>query len=107
MHVRTCYSLEVTGSQLATGVLRNACERHAGTVSSAGACCALGALGDPPPTLDSAGRCCAGTLDACGICGGSGRSVNLSGACCQARPTLPPLLPPSPRTYYMCQNRQQ
>ncbi len=33
-------------------------------------------------TLDAAGQCCAGTLDACGACNGNGTVTDIAGACC-------------------------
>ena len=42
----------------------------------AGECCAAG------EALDAEGRCCAGKLDMCGICGGATRYVDIQGVCC-------------------------
>lgn len=48
-----------------------------------GACCeAAAGLG---VTLDRNGQCCAGRLDACGVCNGSGAAVDVAGACCSDR----------------------
>ena len=33
-------------------------------------------------TLDAAGQCCAGALDACGACDGNGTATDIAGACC-------------------------
>ena len=44
----------------------------AGVVSELGLCCAA-QQGGRNVTLDGAGRCCAaGSIDACGVCGGTG-----------------------------------
>jgi len=33
--------------------------------------------------LDSAGECCStGKLDACGVCGGTGKYMDVAGTCC-------------------------
>eukprot|EP00884_Botryococcus_braunii_P021230 jgi/Botrbrau1/7791/Bobra.0159s0219.1 len=48
---------------------------------SSGACCASAAAA-VGASLDAAGKCCEGVVDACGVCGGSARTVDFTGACC-------------------------
>lgn len=37
-------------------------------------------------TLDANGECCAGTVDACGVCGGPSLFIDAAGICCPHAP---------------------
>ena len=51
-----------------------------GVLDKSQACCSSGS----PPKLDGRGECCATTVDACGVCGGSGQGLDVTGRCCPA-----------------------
>ncbi|GMH43548.1 hypothetical protein BSKO_11470 [Bryopsis sp. KO-2023] len=60
-------------------------------VDDAGKCCASGVVGmdgrccDDGQVLDGDGYCCAGALDACGVCGGAAIQVDALGECCDGQ----------------------
>ncbi|GMH43502.1 hypothetical protein BSKO_11424 [Bryopsis sp. KO-2023] len=60
-------------------------------VDDAGKCCASGVVGkdgrccDGGQVLDGDGYCCAGALDACGVCGGAAIQVDALGECCDGQ----------------------
>ena len=53
------------------------------------AVCCGPAHGAARPTVDKDGMCCAGALDACGVCHGDGFAVDARGRCCTVRPSAP------------------
>lgn len=79
-----------TGQQQSSGKQPMCCPT--GAVDSDGNCCTSGVVSESEGccaasprgllTLDRNGACCAGHLDACGICNGNGTAVDVGGACC-------------------------
>jgi hypothetical protein len=58
---------------------------ESGVLSSKGVCCPLG----ENTSIDKDGSCCADGVDACGICGGRGKAVDIRGVCCEVCLVLP------------------